>query len=89
MRSVRLEARAGSGLTEPESRAEPDTPAVAAAAIQDLLPGCHDIASLEEIHLAVVHEIADLCGPGTAVQVATQRTMAIALCSYLNAWVAP
>eukprot|EP00884_Botryococcus_braunii_P010320 jgi/Botrbrau1/1928/Bobra.0005s0031.1 len=69
MKSLRTASRALSGVTETESKAEPDTPAVAAAAIQGLLPGCHDIAALEEIHLAVVQEIASLYGPGTAVQV--------------------
>lgn len=69
MRRLRTGSRALSGVTETDSKAEPDTPAVAAAAIEGLLPGCHDIAALEEIHLAVVHEIAALYGPGTAVQV--------------------
>jgi hypothetical protein len=70
MKSVRIAARADSGVTEVGSKAEPDTPAVAAAAIQGLLPGCHDLSALEEVHLAVVHEIASLYGPGSAVQVA-------------------
>lgn len=87
MKSVRLGGRAESGLTEVESRTEPDTPAVAAAAIQDLLPGCHDIASLEEIHLAVVHEIADLCGPETAVQVTSQCIKLTTYCSIFFQWI--